>query len=131
MSRRFLLLFSCIIISCYPTKRPSVIAPQGDNAIIHLNDGSRQNGELIAVRDSVLYLIIQNKMTGIDLGDIKQIEIPGYRVPAEQSVPAAIPSLLLQMIILLAASGESTCADKGPKKYQPQKARLPKSSNNR
>jgi hypothetical protein len=106
MNRLFPLLFSCLVLSCYPTIRPSVITPQGDEAIIHLNNGSEHNGELIAVRDSGVYLIIQNKMTSIHFNDIKQIEIPGYRVTAEQSVPAAIPSLLLQMIILLAASGE-------------------------
>ena len=105
-----IIIFFCSMIMCHPLKRSSNITPQGDEAIIHLEGGINLQGELITVFDSILYIMNQDKITPISLAEIRKIEIPGYNVEAGQAIAAALPSLVMQSIILGVASnvGEKT-----------------------
>jgi hypothetical protein len=106
------ILFTSLIISCHPPKKPSNIVPEGDEAIIHLNRGTIYRGELIAIRDSNIYIIKQGKIIPISLMEIKKVEIPGYNLDVGERIARALPSLAMQLIILLVAGdvGEQTWA---------------------
>jgi hypothetical protein len=99
-----LILLFFLITSCHPPKKPSNIEPGGDVAQITLKGNSIYQGELIAVRDSNIYMKSQNKFRPIRIADIESIEIPGYSTETGQRIGAALPSLLLQGVILMVAS---------------------------
>jgi hypothetical protein len=107
-----LILSLILITSCYPPKNPSNIEPGGDFAQITSKGNNIYQGELIAVRDSIIYMMSQNKFRPIKITDIENVEIPGYSSKPGQIIGAAIPSLLLQGTILMVAIdvGETTWA---------------------
>jgi hypothetical protein len=107
-----LILLFFLITSCYPPKKPSNIEPGGDISQIILKGNNIYQGELIAVRDSNIYMMSQNNIRPIRITDIENVEIPGYSTDSGQRIAAALPSFLLQGTILMVASdiGETTWA---------------------
>jgi hypothetical protein len=92
------IMFVCLL-SCSCASQVDVLKPSGEQATVTLCDMTKHKVELLVVSDSVLHVVEGGRISFVNLSDVQNVYVHGYRISGPQMMLGAIPVLFLEGMV--------------------------------